>query len=120
VSQSIPINNYVQEKNFILESVPDGTVVHLDQERQTIQGFGINACLMTGPIFPLNECFTLEGKDALGMSILRIGMNTEGKHRDVPSGWEKARDQYGAKIIGSCWSAPASWKDNGSENGGGT
>ncbi len=26
VSQSIPINNYVQEKNFILESVPDGTV----------------------------------------------------------------------------------------------
>jgi O-glycosyl hydrolase len=97
----------------------DGIVVRLDQERQTIQGFGINACLMTGSIFPLNECFSLDGKDALGMSILRIGMETGGGLRGVPTGWEKARDTYGAKVIGSCWSAPAGWKDNNSEDKGG-
>jgi glucuronoarabinoxylan endo-1,4-beta-xylanase len=107
--------------NIAIDSsgVDKGITVRLDQERQTIQGFGINACLMSGSIFPLNECFTLEGKDALGMSILRIGMETGGGLRGVPSGWEKARDTYGAKIIGSCWSAPAAWKDNNNENQGG-
>ncbi|HEX2955395.1 MAG TPA: hypothetical protein VHO70_01110 [Chitinispirillaceae bacterium] len=119
LSQSIPITNYVQEKNITLDSLPDGTVVHLDQEKQTFQGFGINACLMSGSIFNIDECFGLNGKDALGMSILRIGMNAKGEHRDVPSGWEKARTQYNAKIIGSCWSAPGDWKSNGQENDGG-
>lgn len=119
---AIAITSYDTLLNIALDTagVDESVVaVNLDQEKQTIQGFGINAALMTGSIFPIDECFGTEGKDALGMSILRIGMNTNGEHRDVPSGWEKARDQYGAKIIGSCWSAPADWKTNKSENGGG-
>ena len=120
---AIAITSYDQEVNVALQVAeppdPEGVAVRLDQERQPIQGFGINACLMTGSIFPLDECFTLEGPDALGMSIMRIGMDTDGGLRGVPSGWERARDQYGAKIIGSCWSAPGQWKDNGSEQGGG-
>jgi O-glycosyl hydrolase len=117
--QTIKITSYDTTYDITLDTAGGGVTVQLAQERQTIQGFGINACLMTGSIFPLNECFTLEGKDALGMSILRIGMETGGGLRGVPTGWEKARDQYGAKIIGSCWSAPAAWKDNNNENQGG-
>jgi O-glycosyl hydrolase len=119
LTKVMAVTNLVNPQlNITLDSAK-GVTVQLDQERQTIQGFGINACLMTGSIFPLNECFTLEGKDALGMSILRIGMETGGGLRGVPSGWEKARDTYGAKIIGSCWSAPAGWKDNNNEEQGG-
>lgn len=118
--QAIAITSYEQELNVTMEAeAPDGPAVRLDQERQPIQGFGINACLMEGGIFNIDECFGLEGDDALGMSILRIGMDVGGGHRGVPSGWEKARTQYNAKIIGSCWSAPGSWKTTGQENGGG-
>ncbi|MBN1600851.1 MAG: hypothetical protein JW915_04535 [Chitinispirillaceae bacterium] len=120
VSQSIPITNYVQEKDITLDSVPDGVVVQLDQEKQTIQGFGINAALMpTSSTLPWDELFKLEGSnDALGLSILRIGMSTGGGLNGVPNGWEKARTN-GAKIIGSCWSAPANWKDNNRTDRGG-
>jgi len=118
----LAIASYVQDSvNITLTATvkEDALAVRLDQEKQTIQGFGINACLMTGGASWIDECFATEGNDALGMSILRIGMNTNGGHRDVPSGWERARDTYGAKIIGSCWSAPGNWKTNGSEDGGG-
>ncbi|HEX3020634.1 MAG TPA: hypothetical protein VHP36_10050, partial [Chitinispirillaceae bacterium] len=94
------------------------TTVHLDQERQTIQGFGINATLMpSGKTLPWDQLYNLEGNDALGLTILRIGMNTNGGLRDVPD-FSKAKS-LGAKIIGSCWSAPAGWKDNNNENQGG-
>lgn len=98
--------------------VDNGTTVRLDQTRQTIQGFGINAALMpSGKTLPWDQLFSLQGTDALGLSILRIGMNTNGGLRDVPD-YSKART-LGAKIIGSCWSAQASWKDNNNENQGG-
>jgi O-glycosyl hydrolase len=115
-----PVTSYNQEVNITLQTeVGDVVAVRLDQEKQTIQGFGVNACLMTGNMFNVDECFGLDGNDALGMSILRIGMDTGGGHRGVPSGWERARTQYNAKIIGSCWSAPGDWKTNGQENDGG-
>jgi len=120
LEQKIPTTSYDTTINITLDTLDDNAItVRLDQERLTFQGFGINACLMEGSIFPLNECFTLEVSDALGMSILRIGMTTAGGFRGVPNGWQQARDQYGAKIIGSCWSEPAGWKDNVSEDGGG-
>ncbi|MBN1575604.1 MAG: hypothetical protein JW913_03575 [Chitinispirillaceae bacterium] len=119
-AKAVAITTYDTTINITLNiEDPDALTVRLDQERQTIQGFGINACLMTGSIFNIDECFGLDGKDALGMSVLRIGMDTGGGHRGVPSGWEKARTQYNAKIIGSCWSAPGDWKTNGQENDGG-
>jgi O-glycosyl hydrolase len=115
------ITKYDTTINVVLvaDGGDDVLAVRLDQEKQTIQGFGINACLMSGSIFNIDQCFGTTGTDALGMSILRIGMNKDGEHRDVPSGWEKARTQYNAKIIGSCWSAPGDWKTNGQENDGG-
>jgi O-glycosyl hydrolase len=71
-----------------------------------------------GETLPWEKLFGLDGPDALGLSILRIGMHETGGHRDVPSDWETART-LGARIIGSCWSAPAAWKTNNSTTGGG-
>jgi O-glycosyl hydrolase len=121
ISQAITLSKYDTTINITLDTVPsnNGVTVNLDQTKQTMVGFGINACLMSGSIFNIDECFGTTGKDALGMSVLRIGMDVGGDHRSVPSGWEKARTQYNAKIIGSCWSAPKEWKTNNNENDGG-
>jgi len=118
--KAVPVTSYDAVMDITLDSAGAGAVtVQLGEEMQTFQGFGINACLMSGSIFNIDECYGLEGTDRLGMSVIRIGMNSNGQHRDVPSGWEKARDTYKAKVIASCWSAPGSYKTNGQENDGG-
>lgn len=121
VSQSIPITNYVQEKDITLDSVPDGVVVQLDQEKQTIQGFGINATIMEGSL-PWEQLFTtnLSKENALGLSVLRIGMNENGGDRNVPTDWKTVKSvNPDVKVIGSCWSAPSSMKSNGKTTAGG-
>lgn len=101
-------------------SSPEPTVltVQLDQVRQIIRGFGINGTITDGKALPWNDLFSLQGSKGLGLSILRIGMTETGGHRDVASGWETVKT-LGARVIGSCWSAPADWKDNNAVNGGG-
>ena len=118
-----PVTSYDQELNITLEKEisEDVVAVRLDQEKQTFQGFGINATIMPGgKSLPWNQLYTLEGQNALGLSILRIGMSETFDHRDVPSDWTSVRNvNPDVKVIGSCWSAPAGWKDNNSVNGGG-
>lgn len=98
---------------------PDVLTVQLGEVRQIIRGFGINATIVpTGRTLPWEQLFTLDGADGLGLSILRIGMHETGVHRGVPDDWETARS-LGARVIGTCWSAPASWKTNQSTRGGG-
>jgi len=92
---------------------PTVLTVQLDNVKQIIRGFGLNATITDGANLPWNQLFTLDGANALGLSILRIGMDENGGHRGVPSGWETVKD-LGAKVIGSCWTAPALWKDNDS------
>lgn len=98
---------------------PDVLTVQLQEVRQIIRGFGLNATIMpSGESLPWEQLYTLDGANAIGLSILRIGMHEEGGHRNVPNDWETARS-LGARVIGSCWSAPASWKTNNSTTGGG-
>ena len=48
-------------------------------QHQTIQGFGINTALMpNGKSFPVDKLFSTTGADAIGLSILRVGMNSDG------------------------------------------
>ena len=89
--------------------------VQLDKTYQTIQGFGINTALGSGSI-PISTMFSTTGADGIGLSILRVGMNTDGSL--TGSGISEAKSA-GAKIIGSCWSAPANCKSNGSTTDGG-
>jgi len=97
---------------------PTVLTVQLGEVKQIIRGFGINATITDGNNLPWNQLFTLEGQNALGLSILRIGMDENGGHRGVPSGWETVKD-LGARVIGSCWSAPAAWKTNNKTTNGG-
>jgi len=98
---------------------PTGPVtVALDQMRQKIEGFGINDSYASGTI----PASLFDADAGIGLSILRIGMNSSGslltssvQTTDIAM----VKGISGTKIIGSCWSAPASCKSNNSENDGG-
>jgi O-glycosyl hydrolase len=98
----------------------EGVHVQLSKTRQPIQGFGLNSALMEGgKTLPINDLFGLEGPNAIGMSILRIGMGANG---ELEGGSTQMIDQaraLGAKIIGSTWSPGPECKSNGSRNDGG-
>lgn len=91
-----------------------GVAVQLDKTRQTIEGFGLNTALGGGS-FNWDNLFTTNGADGIGLSIVRVGMNSDGSLSGDVSG-AKSRN---VKIIGSVWTAPASWKDNNNESKGG-
>lgn len=91
-------------------STPGGVTVKLDATRQTIQGFGINTALMPdNKTIPIDQLFTTTGTNAIGLSILRVGMTPTGTLTGKYVAEAKAR---GAKVIGSTWSPPASCKSN--------
>jgi glucuronoarabinoxylan endo-1,4-beta-xylanase len=95
-------------------ATPTGVTVQLDKTEQTIEGFGLNTALGGGS-FNWDNLFTTNGADGIGLSIVRVGMNSDGSLSGDVSG-AKSRN---VKIIGSVWTAPASWKDNNNENKGG-
>ena len=98
-------------------SPPTGVRVQMDQTFQTIQGFGINSALMPGgSTFPMDNLFGTTGPDAIGLSILRVGMTPEGS---LTGGFVSEAKSRGAKVIGSTWSPPANCKSNGSTQQGG-
>ncbi|MBN2576118.1 MAG: hypothetical protein JXP73_16275 [Deltaproteobacteria bacterium] len=107
-------------------SIPPGTggfsgvTVQLDKTHQTIQGFGINVALMPGSLgsSTVGTLYGTSGADALGLSIMRIGMNSNGSLSGSSSDISAAKSA-GAKIIGTTWSAPANCKSNGNTMDGG-
>ncbi len=95
--------------------------VQLGMTHQTIDGFGINNTYATESMSATvaDHLFTTTGT-GLGMSILRIGMGSNGDYATASvSGDTQMAKSRGAKIIGSTWSPPASYKTNNSENDGG-
>lgn len=96
-------------------SGPGDVTVHLDKVRQTIQGFGLNTALVSNSV-PISTIYGTTGADGIGLSILRVGMNSSGQLTGSGISEAKAKN---AKIIGSVWSAPADWKSNKSETRGG-
>jgi glucuronoarabinoxylan endo-1,4-beta-xylanase len=88
---------------------PTGVTVQLDQTEQTIEGFGLNTALGGGSV-PA-DLYSTSGT-GIGLSIVRVGMTSSG-------GLSGSKVSGASKVIGSAWTAPASCKDNGSENNGG-
>jgi O-glycosyl hydrolase len=94
--------------------------VQLSQTRQTIEGFGINNNWQ--PALTDAEADALfDVNKGLGLTILRVGMGTDGKLTNSANEGDMAKAKArGAKyIIGSTWSPPKEWKTNNSENDGG-
>ncbi len=100
-----------------------GITVKLDATHQTIQGFGINDALaQSGAAYSttiLDNLFTTTGNDAIGLSILRIGMNPSGGLNGSSQSDIDGAKTRGAKVIGSCWSPPGNCKSNNSTQNGG-
>ena len=91
--------------------------VKLDATRQTIQGFGINTALMPDDkTVPVDKLFGTTAADAIGLSILRVGMNPNGT---LTGKYVSEAKGMGAKVIGSTWSPPANCKSNNNTQKGG-
>jgi glucuronoarabinoxylan endo-1,4-beta-xylanase len=114
-AKALPINSYDQVLNITLNA-PGQLVVNLDQPRQVIDGWGINNNWKELGDNGINACY--DSVNGLGLNILRIGMNENGSVASGSADISKARNK-GAKIIGSTWSPPASYKTNNSINDGG-
>ena len=65
---------------------------------------------------PVDKLFTTTGTNAIGLSILRVGMTPNGTLTGKYVAEAKAR---GAKVIGSTWSPPANCKSNNNTQQGG-
>jgi O-glycosyl hydrolase len=127
-SKATAITSYDQKLDIVLDTASAGgaVTVNLDQTRQTIEGFGINDTWAKEAFSSTvaDALFTTNGT-GIGLSILRVGMNSSGAFAssNISSDISAAKSR-GAKIIGSTWSPPGSWKSGqnggaGSENGGG-
>ncbi|HEY3497719.1 MAG TPA: glycoside hydrolase family 30 beta sandwich domain-containing protein, partial [Polyangiaceae bacterium] len=94
-----------------------GVHVRIDKTLQTIQGFGINSTFMPASEYlPIDNLFGTEGVNAIGLSILRVGMTSSGTLNGQGIPEAKAK---GAKIIGTVMSPPAACKTNNSTAQGG-
>jgi len=98
-----------------------GVTVKLDAVHQTIQGFGINDALVSSSwgTTGLDYLFGTTGKDAIGLSIMRIGMSPEGDLAGTNAANLSYAKSHNVRLIGSCWSPPASCKSNGRTDQGG-
>jgi glucuronoarabinoxylan endo-1,4-beta-xylanase len=96
--------------------------VQTTQTEQTIEGFGLNGALAPSSAAysstVLDNLFTTNKGDGLGLSILRVGMDSTGALSGNQGDVDGAKSR-GAKIIGSCWSPPSSCKTNGNTQDGG-
>jgi glucuronoarabinoxylan endo-1,4-beta-xylanase len=98
-----------------------GVTVKLDGTHQTIQGFGLNDALLsaTWSTQTLDNLFTTTGANAIGLQVLRVGMNSSGGLAGSTQSNISGAKSRGAKIIGSTWSPPANCKSNNSTQDGG-
>ena len=96
-----------------------GVTVLLDKTHQTIEGFGINDTWAEKAV--PSAAFSTTAADGIGLSILRIGMSDQGSDytSSIFSTDIATAKAAGGKIIGSCWSPPASCKTNNTVNNGG-
>lgn len=95
-----------------------GVTVKMDATHQMIEGFGLNDALI-GTSLPLDNLFTTTGADAIGLSILRIGMSSSGALNGTMQSNIDGVKSRGGKIIGSCWSPMPNCKSNGKMADGG-
>jgi O-glycosyl hydrolase len=93
--------------------------VHLDQTDQTIEGFGINDMYLSSAL----PSSLFDATNGIGLSILRLGMDTAGAGNLESSSSMQADiatvNAAGGKVIGSVWTPPAACKTNDNANNGG-
>ncbi|MBN1575552.1 MAG: hypothetical protein JW913_03315 [Chitinispirillaceae bacterium] len=124
-AKALVITSYDTTVNITLDTAGGSPVtVRLDQTGQTIEGFGINNNWKPLDNTAIKALF--DSTTGLGLSVLRIGMQSDG-NLTSSNNWNEIKNAKAAGckyVIGTLWSPPAGWKSgqNGgpnSENGGG-
>jgi glucuronoarabinoxylan endo-1,4-beta-xylanase len=112
-AKSLPVSSYDTTLNITLDSANGGPVtVQLDQTRQVIAGFGINN-VWRGGWSDQDADKLFDSTKGLGLTILRIGMGSDGNVYNGTSCWDdikKAKARGLKYVIGSTWSPPGDWK----------
>src|SRR5688572_15711738 len=98
-------------------TAPAGVYIDLAAERQIIRGFGLNSALSPESSYPWDDLYTTDANaNSIGLSILRVGMNSNGTLTGF--GVQQVKDR-GGLVIGSTWTPQGSWKDSGTTTNGG-
>ncbi len=100
-------------------TVPDGVYVDLAAERQIIRGFGFNTALRdSGACRGTISSRPTTATRQLALSILRVGMKTDGTLTGYGISEAKAANPD-VRIIGSTWTPAGDWKTSGTTTNGG-
>jgi glucuronoarabinoxylan endo-1,4-beta-xylanase len=91
--------------------------VNFTDVQQRIDGFGASDA-WNPPLSDAHADAFFSASTGIGLSILRVGIDSSGNDMSAYSNATKAAAR-GAIIWAAPWSAPAAWKDNGSEWNGG-
>jgi len=86
--------------------------VQLGQAKQKMEGFGINNTWATAMTPADADAMFNTSGNGLGLSILRVGMNSMGgwMSNNIPGDIALAKERGVKMIIGSCWSPPGNFK----------
>jgi glucuronoarabinoxylan endo-1,4-beta-xylanase len=98
---------------------PGAVTVNVCTEEQPIDGFGA-ADVWLGALGPAQVTLFFDPVNGIGLSLLRIGIDTTGVPLGAAYADATAVSQFGVKVWGAPWSPPAADKDNMSVNNGGT
>jgi glucuronoarabinoxylan endo-1,4-beta-xylanase len=92
--------------------------VNWSDVHQSIDGFGAADVWGNPDLTASTADLFFSTSSGIGLSFLRMGIDTSGS---TLSSWTNAKlaAARGARIWAAPWSAPGSWKDNGSTTGGG-
>jgi glucuronoarabinoxylan endo-1,4-beta-xylanase len=101
----------------VVRSQDAAVAVNFTDVQQRIDGFGASDAL-NSPLSDAEADVFFSASKGIGLSILRVGIDSSGNNMSAYSNATKAAAR-GAIVWAAPWTAPAAWKDNGSEVNGG-
>jgi glucuronoarabinoxylan endo-1,4-beta-xylanase len=117
MKRSITTGLVVLAWTALVSSQESTVVVNFTDVHQRIDGFGASDAWNPSLSDALADAF-FSTSTGIGLSILRVGIDSSGNDMSAYSNATKAAAR-GAIIWAAPWTAPAAWKDNGSEVNGG-
>lgn len=115
------VDNFAGKTDTAGQSFATASTVAIDAStlQQNIRGFGGASILAwIGDLTSAQRIKAFDPNNGMGLSILRVRIPNSTADFAVEKPTIDAAKSYGASVIATAWSAPASMKDNGSVIGG--
>ncbi len=105
--------------NSTFETSEHKVIIKANELKQTIRGFGgANISANTDDLTSYERKKTFSVRDGMGLSVLRVQISPDSSKWLANKETIDAAKEYGAMVIASAWTAPASMKTNASLVGG--